>query len=150
MKITKFLFLFFLSFLAFNFTACTNEEAPADEATEETTDDSFSEVQRKSWEAALDQYHTAMSESFHSAEEDNLEPLKQRYPQLAAVSKSWVKLPIPPEHNNEKVRKALQELEKESAAIAQVVENGTEKEMKDAIYALHDVFHKVQELCMDH
>lgn len=150
MKLIKISLLFFLAIATISLNSCTNQASSTEEATEETTDESMDDPQLEAWEASLEKYHDAMSASFHSAEEDNLEPLKERYKDLASVSKEWVKMPIPEKYNTDKIKNALQELEKESTSIATVVENGTDKEMKDAIYALHDVFHNVQELCMDH
>lgn len=146
MKLVKIPLLFFIALLTINLTSCTNQANSTGETTEETAD----APQTGEWEATLEKYHDAMSASFHSAEEDNLAPLKEKYTDLASISKEWVKMPIPEKFQTEKITNALKELEKESAAIASVVENGTDKEMKDAIYALHDVFHKVQELCTDH
>jgi hypothetical protein len=153
MKLIKISFLFFLAIATLSLNSCSDQASSTEEATEETeemTDASMDDAQLKAWEATLEKYHDAMSASFHSAEEDNLDPLKERYKDLASVSKEWVKMPVPEKYNTEKITTALKDLEKESTAIASVVENGTDAEMKDAIYALHDVFHKVQELCMDH
>ncbi len=143
-------FLALLAIFAFAFSACTADEAPQEEKLEETVDDKTIQSRKRAWEAALDSYHTLMSDAFHSAEEDNLEPLKQKYGQMGAVAKAWVKIPVPKEYQKDNIAEALKELEKESLAMAKVVEEGTEAEMKEAIYALHDVFHKVQELCQDH
>lgn len=143
MKIVKISLLLFIAITTLSLYSCNNQ-ANTSAAAEETTDAS----QDKAWEAALEKYHDAMSSAFHSAEEDNLEPLKERYKELASISKEWVQLTIPKDLQSEKITNALKDLEKESAAIADVVENGTEEKMKDAIYALHDVFHRVQE-CMD-
>ncbi len=145
MKIVKISLLFFIAITAISLNSCNNQATTSEEATEETVD----APDNKAWEAALEKYHDAMSAAFHSAEEDNLEPLKERYTDLASISKEWVQLTVPTDLQSEKISNALKDLEKESAALANVVENGTDEEMKDAIYALHDVFHRVQE-CMDH
>ena len=150
MKIIKFSLLAFLTLIALNFNSCTGKGTTTEETTEKVVDQAETDAEKEVWEAAKEQYHTVMSSAFHSAEENNLEPLKEKYAQLATFSKEWVKLPVPAEYQKEKITTALKDLEQESAAIASVVENGTDDEMKKAIYALHDVFHKVQELCEDH
>lgn len=151
MRSTKIVVLSMLAVFSLILFSCNNDPAPEGEGdAAEQVSDEVNKNREAAWEAALENYHNVMSASFHSAEEDNLEPLKERYQQFAALSRTWVKLPIPAKYQKENIEEALKELEKESAALAQVVEQGSDEEMKKAIYDLHDVFHKVQELCDDH
>ncbi len=147
MKSTTVGMLAFLALFVFAFSACGPGGDPQENQTSETD---VKDSGQEAWEAARESYHSLMSASFHSAEEDNLEPLKQNYKQMGTAAKDWAKMPVPEEYQRDNIPEALKKLEKESVAIAAVVEQGTEAEMKDAIYALHDVFHKVQELCEDH
>lgn len=99
------------------------------------------------WEAAKEAYHTVMSGTFHPAEEGNLEPLKEKYAELATRSQEWAALPIPENLQGKGLEEALKELETTSAAMGQVVTTGTDEEITKAIYDLHDVFHRIVGLC---
>ncbi len=151
MKLKSFAVFSFFMLALFLISACGNTE----KATEQTIEEESKvnpevKAQETAWEEAKEAYHSVMSASFHSAEEDNLEPLKAKYAELETLSQAWAILEIPEKYQKENIQGALQELEKESAAIAKVVEEGSDEEIKKAIYDLHDIFHKVQEFCTDH
>ena len=97
----------------------------------------------------MEAYHEIMRTTFHPAEEGDVEPLKAKYAELATRSKAWASMPLPEQYKGKGLEKVMEELEKESAAIGEVVRNGSDEEMTESIIALHEVFHKIKGLC-DH
>ena len=104
-----------------------------------------------SWDEAKEAYHHSMSSTFHPAEEGDLEPLKESYSELAINAKNWLATPVPENLSKKELKVLLKKLDKESGKIGKLVEKGaSDDELKDAIYALHDVFHNIVGLCQEH
>ena len=102
------------------------------------------------WEE-LNAYHHVMSQTFHPAEKDNLEPLKAKAKDLTAQADKLAEAKIPMEFNTAEIQKAVAQLKVDSKALYKKVESGeaSDKELKDSIFALHDVFHKIVGLCRE-
>lgn len=102
------------------------------------------------WEE-LNEYHHVMSQTFHPAEKDNLEPLKENAQELVSKAEALASAKIPMEFDSKSIKKAVSQLKIDSKALYEKVESGSasDKELKDAIYALHDVFHEIVGLCQD-
>ena len=101
------------------------------------------------WEAAKDDFHGVMASTFHPAQEDNLAPVKAKYQELADISSKWAALPLPQNEQGKGLDKLLKKLSTESKTIGKVVNKGNDEAIKNAIFGLHDVFHKIVGLC-DH
>jgi putative intracellular protease/amidase len=100
---------------------------------------------------ALDEYHTIMSKTFHPAEEGNLEPLKMNAKLLAEKAKLLKQSVIPESLNKPGLKELVVKLEKESAALANMVSSGkTIAKQKDALVALHKRFHEIMGKCIEH
>jgi hypothetical protein len=100
---------------------------------------------------ALDTYHGTMAQTFHPAEEGNLEPLKARSGELKSKSAILAKSEIPAEFNSPMIKAAVKQLKKDSKILDKEVKRGklSDVELTTAMVALHDVFHKIVGLCKD-
>ncbi len=104
-------------------------------------------AQKAAWKE-LDDYHAVMSQTFHPAEEGNLQPVLTRAGELAAKATVLKKSAIPTDYQKEGVKTSVDLLAKESKALAKMVkQKKPEAEVKKAIFALHDRFHEVMEKC---
>lgn len=96
----------------------------------------------------LDDYHHIMAMTFHPAEAGDFKPIYQNANELAAKAKLLSASTPPAKYQKPGVRESIALLEKESAALAQMVKKKkNEQELKKAIFALHDRFHEVMEKC---
>lgn len=96
----------------------------------------------------LDDYHHIMAMTFHPAEAGDFKPIYQNANELAAKAKLLSASTPPAKYQKPGVRESVALLEKESAALAQMVKKKkNEQELKKAIFALHDRFHEVMEKC---
>jgi len=103
------------------------------------------------WEDAKEAYHHAMSSTFHPAEEGDLAPLRETYKDLATSAKAWKGVDVPEKLSKDEIKPLLKKLYKESKKIGALIEGGTpDEELKEAIYALHDVFHELVGKCNEH
>ncbi|MFN8349750.1 MAG: hypothetical protein U0X91_32420 [Spirosomataceae bacterium] len=104
-------------------------------------------AQKVAWKE-LDDYHAVMSQTFHPAEEGNLQPVLARAGELAEKGAVLKKSTIPADYQKEGVKTSVNLLAKESKALAEMVQKKRpEEEIKKAIFALHDRFHEVMEKC---
>lgn len=96
----------------------------------------------------LDDYHHIMAMTFHPAEAGDFKPIYQNANELASKAKLLSASTPPAKYQKPGVRESVALLEKESAALAQMVKKKkSEQELKKAIFALHDRFHEVMEKC---
>ncbi|MEL7120124.1 MAG: hypothetical protein AAFO07_11805 [Bacteroidota bacterium] len=132
------------------FTSCNDTSATSEEdATTEEVTDNQAEIE-KAFDDLKEDYHLIMAETFHPAEEGNLEPLKTRYAELASKSTAWNDIIMPNKYKENGLDKSLALLSKESKEIGDLVKSGaTDEELTKAISALHDRFHEIQGKC-DH
>lgn len=151
----KLIFLLMAAFLTALMISC-NEPPAAEENAEEaaTTEENVGEVTEamakapmNEWDEAKEAYHEVMADVFHSAEEGNLEPLKNRAEELGTLAEKWAALPIPEKLKTPELEQAMKDLEMSSKMMPKMVEKGVDEDMTKGITALHDVFHKVVGLC---
>lgn len=95
-------------------------------------------------------FHEVMSVSFHSAEEGNLAPLREKAGMLVERAQAWKKSPVPAGYNPKMTKEVLKRLVKQ----CKVVEKGVKKKKTDAeltaeITKAHDVFHEIMEKCRE-
>ena len=107
-------------------------------------------IEKDTWQELKD-FHVVMAQTFHPAEDGNLDPIRKRSGEMLARAVSLQKSSIPPSFNRPEIRKAIGDLVKGAADLDKAVRN---KRTKDAVIvqkltALHDVFHIIQGLC-DH
>ncbi len=107
-------------------------------------------VETNPWDEAMDSYHDVMAATFHPAEENNLAPLKERYKELVDQSISWGEISIPEKHQGKELENRLEELKSQSISLSEMIEGGSsDEDLKEAIVALHDVFHGIMGACKD-
>jgi hypothetical protein len=99
---------------------------------------------------ALKAFHSVMSSTFHPSEEGNLQPIRTRSGEMVAKANELAKSEFPKEVDNDKVRDAVKRLQAGSVELDKMVNNkADDKEVKDALTRLHDVFHEIVGLCRD-
>jgi hypothetical protein len=100
---------------------------------------------------ALDTYHGTMAQTFHPAQEGNLQPLKTRSGELRTNSVMLAKAAIPAEFNSPMIKAAVKQLKKDSKTLDKAIKKGalSDSELTTSMVALHDVFHKIVGLCKD-
>jgi hypothetical protein len=99
----------------------------------------------------LKDFHEVMSESFHSAEDKNFAPLKEKSNLLVERAKAWQKAPVPEGYKPEQTAEVLKRLVKQCKKVDKMVKKGkTDAELFAGINAAHDIFHEIMEKCRDH
>ena len=107
-------------------------------------------AQEKAKWKEMEDFHTVMSTTFHPAEEDNLQPLKEKAGDLLAGAKAWQKSVVPVGFKADVTKPILKRLVKECSEIKKAVENGKpDGELKVMITKAHDVFHEIMEKCRE-
>lgn len=100
--------------------------------------------------STLGTFHTVMSETFHPAEEGNLEPIRTRSKEMYDKATALAKSDIPAEFNKPEIKDAVKRLRSGSKALNKLVKKkGSDAEVTKSITALHDVFHEIVGLCRD-
>ncbi len=96
----------------------------------------------------LKSFHSVMAQTYHPSEEGNLKPIKERAGELVEKAEALQKSKIPAEHNNDKIKSAVDRLVTGSKELKTMVDK---KESDEAITknlsALHDTFHEIVGLC---
>ena len=97
----------------------------------------------------LKTFHGVMSQTFHPAEEGNLEPTKTRVAEFNTKAMALAASNIPADLNTEKVKLAVAEL-KEGAAKMQkmIADKASDEAINKHLTYLHDVFHRIVGLCV--
>jgi len=100
------------------------------------------------WEE-LSEFHLVMSQTFHPAEDDNLEPIKTKSQELFVKADLLAKSDVPEEFKSDAIDKAVVQLQKDSKTLTNMVEGkkSTDEEIKKSLFELHDVFHQIVGLC---
>lgn len=104
-------------------------------------------IEKDSW-TALKEFSKLMSETFHPAENGDLTPVKDNSSQLMLKAMNLKASVIPKSFDTPEIRSAIDNLVKQTNALHKMVT----KKMKDPVikaklFEVHDLFHKVQELC---
>ncbi len=100
------------------------------------------------WKEQKD-FHKVMSQTFHPAEEGNLQPIKARSAELADKAAAWKKSEIPADIKDKKaLKKSLNKLCKDSKKLNKSVKKGmSDKDLIAQLSLLHDTFHTIVGLC---
>jgi hypothetical protein len=107
-----------------------------------------SQTKPGSW-TELKAYHTVMSATFHPSEEGNLEPIKTRSGELVEAATAWKNSTPPADFNKPTIKEKLNHLYTESIALDKLVKDkkASDKEIKESLVKLHDVFHEIVGAC---
>ncbi len=96
----------------------------------------------------MEGFHTVMSTTFHPAEENNLQPLKEKAAALLAAAKAWKKSTVPQGYNAALTKPVLKRLVKQCSLINTAVNNRrSDAELKKLITEAHEIFHELKEKC---
>jgi len=103
--------------------------------------------QKAKWQE-LDAFHEVMSQTFHPAEEGKLEPIRNRSAEMLEKAIAWKNSTAPEGYDKNAVKENLNKLVKGAKEINKMVKKNTsDKELKEELSELHDVFHEIVEKC---
>ncbi|MBK8562598.1 MAG: superoxide dismutase [Saprospiraceae bacterium] len=107
-------------------------------------------IEKDAW-AELKEFHKVMGQTFHPAEEGNLQPIRSRSGEMLAKAKTLQSGKIPPSFNTPAIKSAIDKLVKGSEALDKLVhkKKSSDKAVTESLTKLHDVFHEIQGLCND-
>lgn len=95
----------------------------------------------------MDEFHEIMADSFHPFKDSaNLEPAKANATEMAKVAEKWVNAPVPEKVDNDETKANLTQLKNDTNAFIQIAQSGDSVKIGESLTALHDQFHKLQEL----
>lgn len=99
---------------------------------------------------AIKEFHGVMSQTFHPAEEGNLEPIKTRSEELMNKAAALLKSDIPAEFKTPAVLASAEKLQIKSKALHKLVQaKGADADILKSLTELHDVFHEIVGLCSE-
>ncbi len=102
-------------------------------------------AQQAEWKQ-MTAFHSAMSKTFHPAEEGNLKPTKDNAAELVAKSKTWESSMVPVGYDAKTAKPILKKLVKSCNAVeAGVKAKKSDKELVALITTAHDTFHEFDE-----
>jgi hypothetical protein len=102
---------------------------------------------KANWKEMHD-FHAVMSKTFHPAEENNMQPLKESAAELTLKAKNWQSSTVPEGYDGEIAKPILAKLVKQCAAIETAVKKKKkDAELKKMITEAHDIFHELMEKC---
>ncbi len=105
--------------------------------------------QKAKWNE-MEAFHDVMAKTFHPAEEGKLEPIRSRSDEMVEKAMAWKNSTAPEGYDKTAVLKKLKELVKGTKEINKMVKkNASDKELKEELTELHDVFHEIMEKCED-
>lgn len=94
-------------------------------------------------------FHSVMSNCFHSAEDGNLEPIKERIGEMVEAAGNWLKSTPPEGLESDEITKLLTKLYEGCAGLQEYMnsEECTDEGIVEMLEMLHDVFHEVVGAC---
>ncbi|SDJ92893.1 hypothetical protein SAMN05421823_101448 [Catalinimonas alkaloidigena] len=94
-------------------------------------------------------FHKVMAQTFHPAEEGNMQPIKTRVDELVKAAVAWQRAPLPQGYN-EAVSESLDALVTTAKKLRKTVRTeASDEEIFADLDDLHERFHEVQEKCHD-
>lgn len=99
---------------------------------------------------AIKTFHGVMSQTFHPAEEGDLNPIKTRSEEMVQKANALSKEAIPAEFKTPAILASIKKLQAGSKKLDLLIKaKGNDKEVLAAITSLHDVFHEIVGLCSE-
>ena len=99
---------------------------------------------------AIKEFHEVMSQTFHPAEEGNLDPIKARSEEMMNKAAMLLKSDIPAEFRTDAILASAERLQIKSKSLHKLVtSNGADAAILKSITDLHDTFHEIVGLCSD-
>lgn len=97
---------------------------------------------------ALKEFHGVMSQTFHPAEEGNLEPIKTRSEEMMNKAAALLKSDIPADFRTPAILASAEKLQMKSKALHKmVVAKAADADITKALTDLHNIFHEIVGLC---
>ncbi|MFT3795696.1 hypothetical protein [Flavobacterium sp.] len=96
----------------------------------------------------LKDFHGVMSQTFHPAEEGNLEPIKTRSEEMMNKAAALLKSDIPADFRTPAILASAEKLQVKSKALHKmVVAKAADADITKALTELHNIFHEIVGLC---
>lgn len=94
----------------------------------------------------MEAFHKVMSQTFHPAEEGQLEPIRTRSGEMLEKAIAWQNSSAPEGYQSKAVKKTLKELVKGAKELDKLVKDkGSDADITTKLTALHDIFHEVMD-----
>jgi len=104
-------------------------------------------AQKENWKEMHD-FHAVMSKTFHPAEENNLQPVRDNATELLAKAKAWQSAVVPAGYDAVLIKPILQHLVADCLAIETAVkQKKPDSELKTRATKAHETFHEIMEKC---
>ena len=104
------------------------------------------QAQKKAKWAEMEAFHDVMGDTFHSAEEGKLDPIRKRSQEMIDKAIAWKNSTAPEGYDQEAVKKILKKLVKGAKEVHKLVQkNADDKEITEELTELHDVFHEIMD-----
>lgn len=99
---------------------------------------------------ALKELHGVVSQTFHPAEEGNLQPVKARSEELYNKAAALLKSDIPAEYRTNAILASAEKLQIKSKALHKlVVAKASDADITKSLKEVHDVYHDIAGLCSE-
>lgn len=116
--------------------------------TKALTDPLLKLIEKDAWKELKD-FHKIMSQTFHPAEENNLNPIRERSQEMLDKAFALKNGKIPASFDTPEIKKAIDELVKGAEELNKLNKKKTKDAvLKEKLTALHDTFHVIQGLCI--
>lgn len=114
-----------------------------------TSSASAQTAKKAQWKEMME-FHEVMSVTFHSAEDKNLAPLKEKSGLLVERAKAWQASAVPAGYKPEETAAVLKRLVKQTKQVNKAVKKGkSDAELTASITMAHDIFHEIMEKCRE-
>ena len=99
---------------------------------------------------AIKTFHGVMSQTFHPAEEGDLNPIKTRSEEMVQKADALSKEAIPAEFKTSAILASIKKLQEGAKGLDKLVKaKGSDEATLKSLTALHDVFHEIVGLCSE-
>lgn len=99
---------------------------------------------------AIKTFHGVMSQTFHPAEEGDLNPIKTRSEEMVQKADALSKEAIPAEFKTPAILASIKKLQAGAKSLDKLVKaKGSDEATLKSLTALHDVFHEIVGLCSE-
>lgn len=99
---------------------------------------------------AIKTFHGVMSQTFHPAEEGDLNPIKTRSEEMVQKADALSKEAIPTEFKTPAILASIKKLQEGAKGLDKLVKaKGSDEATLKSLTALHDVFHEIVGLCSE-
>jgi len=99
---------------------------------------------------AIKEFHSVMSQTFHPAEEGNLQPIKTRSEELYNKAAALLSTDIPAEFRTKAILASAEKLQTKSKALHKMVmAKAPDADITAALTELHEIFHQIVGLCSE-